>query len=65
MHVDAFFLEFDSDRAGGFEPLRHVPAGTTVVLGLITSKTPELESPDEVKRRIDEAAQVLPSISWR
>ena len=60
MHVDAFFLEFDSDRAGGFEPLRHVPAGTTVVLGLITSKTPELESPDEVKRRIDEAAQVLP-----
>jgi 5-methyltetrahydropteroyltriglutamate--homocysteine methyltransferase len=60
LHVDAFFLEFDSDRAGGFEPLRFLPADTTVVLGLITTKTPALEDRDEVRRRIDEAAAVVP-----
>jgi 5-methyltetrahydropteroyltriglutamate--homocysteine methyltransferase len=58
--VDAFFLEFDSERAGGFEPLRHVAPGATVVLGLITSKTPDLESEDEITRRIDEAAALVP-----
>ena len=58
LDVDAFFLEFDSDRSGGFEPLRHLAPGKTAVLGLITSKTPELEDPDELRRRIDEATHV-------
>jgi len=57
--VDGYFMEFDSDRAGGFEPLRFVPKGKTVVLGLITSKAGELESKDEIKRRIDAAARHL------
>lgn len=56
LNVDAFFLEFDSDRAGGFEPLRFIPAGRTAVLGLVTSKTPELEDPAELTARIDEAS---------
>ncbi len=60
LDVDAFFLEYDSDRAGGFEPLRFVPKGKVVVLGLITSKFPQLESKDAVKRRIDQAAKILP-----
>jgi 5-methyltetrahydropteroyltriglutamate--homocysteine methyltransferase len=60
LDVDAFFLEFDSERAGGFEPLRFLPADKTAVLGLVTSKTPELEDADELKRRIDEAALVVP-----
>lgn len=60
LDVDGLFLEYDSDRAGGFEPLRFVPDGKKVVLGLITSKTPELENKDAVKRRIDEAAQYVP-----
>jgi 5-methyltetrahydropteroyltriglutamate--homocysteine methyltransferase len=58
--VDAFFMEFDSARAGGFEPLRFVPQGKKVVLGLITSKSPQLESKDWIKRRIDEAAKFMP-----
>ncbi len=58
--VDAFFLEYDSPRAGDFRPLRHVAADKTVVLGLITSKTAELEDKDELKRRIDEAARYVP-----
>ena len=58
--VDAFFMEFDTERAGGFEPLRFVPKGKKVVLGLVTSKTPQLESKDELKRRIDEAAKHVP-----
>jgi 5-methyltetrahydropteroyltriglutamate--homocysteine methyltransferase len=57
--VDGYFMEYDSERAGGFEPLRLVPKGKTVVLGLVTSKTGELESKDEIKRRIDEAARCL------
>jgi 5-methyltetrahydropteroyltriglutamate--homocysteine methyltransferase len=60
LDVDAFFLEFDSDRAGGFEPLRHLAPGKTAVLGLITSKTPELEDRDELRRRIDEASTYVP-----
>jgi methionine synthase II (cobalamin-independent) len=60
LDVDAFFLEFDSDRSGGFEPLRHVPAGKVAVLGLVTTKTAELEAEDDVARRIEEAAMVLP-----
>ena len=54
--VDAFFLEYDDARSGGFEPLRHVPEGKTVVLGLVSTKTGQLEDADEIKRRIDEAA---------
>jgi 5-methyltetrahydropteroyltriglutamate--homocysteine methyltransferase len=60
LDVDAFFLEFDSDRAGGFEPLRHLAADKTAVLGLVTTKTPELEGADVIKHRIDEAAEVVP-----
>jgi 5-methyltetrahydropteroyltriglutamate--homocysteine methyltransferase len=58
--VDTFFLEYDDERSGGFEPLRFVPKGKLVVLGLVTSKRPELESKDELKRRIDEAARYMP-----
>ena len=59
--VDAYFMEYDSERAGGFEPLRLVPRGPKiVVLGLMTSKTGELESADALKRRIDAAAKFLP-----
>jgi len=59
--VDAYFMEYDTDRAGGFEPLRFVPRGSKmVVLGIMTSKTGELESKDELKRRIDEASKFLP-----
>jgi 5-methyltetrahydropteroyltriglutamate--homocysteine methyltransferase len=57
MPVDGYFMEWDTDRAGGFEPLRFLPKGKTVVLGLVTSKTGTLESKDDIKRRIDEAAQ--------
>jgi 5-methyltetrahydropteroyltriglutamate--homocysteine methyltransferase len=52
-------MEYDSDRAGGFEPLRFVPKGKTVVLGLVTSKSGRLESKDGIKRRIDEAAKFV------
>ncbi|HEY9242129.1 MAG TPA: hypothetical protein VIP48_09125 [Streptosporangiaceae bacterium] len=54
--VDRFLLEYDDDRAGGFEPLRYVPAGTMVVLGLVSSKSPVLETADGLARRIGEAA---------
>jgi 5-methyltetrahydropteroyltriglutamate--homocysteine methyltransferase len=57
--VDRFLLEFDDDRAGGFEPLRYVPEGKVVVLGLVSTKTPQLEDVDEVVARIDEAAQYV------
>ena len=60
MNVNAFFLEYDTDRAGGFEPLRFVPKGKTVVLGLISSKVPALESKDALKRRIESAAKYVP-----
>ncbi len=59
--VDAYFMEYDSDRAGGFEPLRFVPRGhKMVVLGLVTSKTGVLETKDELKRRIEAASKFLP-----
>jgi 5-methyltetrahydropteroyltriglutamate--homocysteine methyltransferase len=60
LKVDAFLLEFDSARAGGFDPLRFVPAPKKVVLGLVSTKTPRLESAGELKRRIDEAAKIIP-----
>jgi 5-methyltetrahydropteroyltriglutamate--homocysteine methyltransferase len=58
--VDAFFLEYDDQRSGGFEPLRYLPGDKTVVLGLITSKAGTLESKDAVKRRIEEATAFVP-----
>ena len=61
INVDAYFMEWDNDRSGGFEPLRFVPRGPKiVVLGLVTSKSGQLESADELKRRIDEAAKFVP-----
>ena len=60
LEADALFLEYDSDRAGGFEPLRHVRSGTRVVLGLVSSKAPHMERIDELRARIDEAARFLP-----
>ncbi len=54
--VDAYFLEYDDERSGDFAPLRHVPNNKTIVLGLMSSKTPELESKDALAKRIDEAA---------
>jgi 5-methyltetrahydropteroyltriglutamate--homocysteine methyltransferase len=58
--VNAWLLEYDTERAGGFEPLRHVNPGATVVLGLVTTKEPALESVDELRRRIDEASRYVP-----
>ena len=55
-----FLLEYDDERSGGFEPLKHVPEDRVVVLGLVTSKKPKLESEEELKRRIDEAARYIP-----
>jgi len=60
LDVDGYFLEYDTERAGGFEPLRFVTPGKKVVLGLVTSKSPELESIDTLRRRIDEAARYVP-----
>jgi 5-methyltetrahydropteroyltriglutamate--homocysteine methyltransferase len=60
INVDGYFLEYDSPRAGGFEPLRFLPKGKVAVLGLVTTKSPKLESKDELKRRIDEAARFVP-----
>jgi 5-methyltetrahydropteroyltriglutamate--homocysteine methyltransferase len=57
--IQSYFMEYDSDRAGGFEPLRFVPKGKTVVLGLVTSKSGRLESKDELKRRLDEATKYI------
>ncbi len=56
-NVHGYFMEYDTERAGGFEPLRLLPKGKTVVLGLVTTKTGRLESKDELKRRIDQAAK--------
>jgi 5-methyltetrahydropteroyltriglutamate--homocysteine methyltransferase len=57
--VHAYFMEYDTERAGGFEPLRFVPKGKTVVLGLVTTKSGRLESKDELKRRIEQAAKFV------
>jgi 5-methyltetrahydropteroyltriglutamate--homocysteine methyltransferase len=59
INIDAYFMEYDSDRAGGFAPLRFVPKGKMVVLGLVTSKSGTLESKDELKRRVDQAARFI------
>jgi 5-methyltetrahydropteroyltriglutamate--homocysteine methyltransferase len=60
LHYDRLMLEYDTDRAGGFEPLRFVRDDAVVVLGLLTTKTGDMESADEIKRRIDEAAAFVP-----
>lgn len=60
LDVDGFFLEYDDERSGSFAPLRYVPAGKQVVLGLVTTKRGELEHKDTLKRRIDEAAKYVP-----
>lgn len=60
MNVDAYFMEYDDDRSGDFRPLRYLPKGKTVVLGLVTTKFGTLESPDELKKRIDQAAKFAP-----
>jgi 5-methyltetrahydropteroyltriglutamate--homocysteine methyltransferase len=60
LDVDGFFLEYDDERSGGFEPLRYVPPGKTVVLGLVTTKRGDLEDKDTLKRRIDEASRYVP-----
>ena len=59
LEVDGFFMEWDDERSGGFEPLRYVPKGKTVVLGLITTKRPKLEDKDVLKRRIEEASKYV------
>lgn len=60
LDVDAFLLEYDSERAGTFEPLRFVPREKTVVLGLVSTKVPEMETSDQLRRRIDEASRYVP-----
>jgi 5-methyltetrahydropteroyltriglutamate--homocysteine methyltransferase len=60
LEVDGYFLEYDDPRSGDFRPLRFVPKDKTIVLGLVTTKLGELESKDDVKRRIDEAAKYAP-----
>jgi 5-methyltetrahydropteroyltriglutamate--homocysteine methyltransferase len=63
MDADTFLLEYDDERSGSFEPLRFVPKGKTVVLGLVSSKRAQLESADELARRVEQAAQVVPLAS--
>ena len=60
VNVDGYFMEWDTERAGGFEPLRFLPKGKTAVLGLVTTKTGQMEKKDDLKRRIDEAAKFAP-----
>ena len=60
LNVDGFFLEYDDARSGGFEPLRFVPKGKMVVLGLVSTKKGALENKDDLKRRIDQAAKFIP-----
>ena len=60
LEVDGYFLEYDDARSGDFAPLRHVPKGKTVVLGLVTTKLDRLETKDDLKRKIDEAAKLVP-----
>ena len=60
MDLDAYFMEYDDDRSGDFKPLRYLPKGKTVVLGLVTTKFGAMESKDDLKRRIDEAARYAP-----
>ena len=60
LDTDGFFMEYDSDRAGGFEPLRFANKNQTIILGLVSSKIPMIETKDEIKRRIEEAEKYIP-----
>ena len=60
LHVDRFLFEYDTERSGGFEPLRFLPKGKVVVLGIVSAKEPELESVDSLLRRIEEASKYCP-----
>src|SRR5262249_22287627 len=60
INVDGYFLEYDTPRAGSFAPLRFLPSGKTAVLGLVSTKTGTLESKDDLKRRLEEAARNVP-----
>jgi 5-methyltetrahydropteroyltriglutamate--homocysteine methyltransferase len=57
--VDSYLMEYDTARAGGFSPLRHLPKGKIALLGLVSTKVPELERPDDLLRRIDEATKFV------
>jgi methionine synthase II (cobalamin-independent) len=59
--VNTYYLEYDTPRAGGFEPLAHLPTNKNVILGVITSKFPKLEDKEEMKKRIDQAAEIVAS----
>ena len=59
LNYDTFFLEYDNPRSGGFEPLRHLPKGKNVVLGVVTTKEPELENPEVIKERVRQAAVII------
>jgi methionine synthase II (cobalamin-independent) len=61
LDYDTFFLEYDNPRSGGFEPLRFLPEGKNVVLGVVTTKDPQLEDADIVKRRVLQAAEIIAS----
>ena len=65
MNVDAYFLQYDDDRSGDFKPLRYLPKGRTVVLGLVTTQLGALESKDDLKRRIGEAVNMSRWCNWR
>src|SRR6185503_10057200 len=60
LDVDGYMLEYDDARSGDFKPLRYIPRGKTAVLGLVTTKNAKLESPDALKRRIEEAGKYMP-----
>jgi 5-methyltetrahydropteroyltriglutamate--homocysteine methyltransferase len=60
IRFNRFLLEYDDERSGTFEPLRHVPEDRTVVLGLVSSKKPTLETRDQLRTRIDQAAKIVP-----
>ena len=60
LKVDSWFLEYDDERSGGFEPLRHMPEEATVVLGLVTTKTGRMEDPGEIRARVAEASRIVP-----
>ena len=59
LNYDTFYLEYDSPRAGGFEPLRFLPSNKNVVLGVVTTKSPDLEDMDDMKRKVLEAADII------
>ena len=59
LNYDTFYMEYDTPRAGGFEPLRFLPKNKNVVLGVVSTKVPEMEDPEEIKRKVLEAAEII------